>query len=196
MSYAAASRLQAILDFWFLPEGHADHGQYRAAWFEKNEAFDAEIRGHFAPDLEMAASGGFDHLTDKPPGALAVVLILDQFPRNLFRGQARAFAYDDKARAVARRAVDGGIDTQLLPVQRMFLYLPFEHSEDLADQARCVALCQAMPPGSLRDNCVDYAQRHQAIIQRFGRFPHRNAALSRASTPAEIEFLKQPGSSF
>jgi uncharacterized protein (DUF924 family) len=196
MTDPAAARLQAILDFWFLPSDHPDYCKYRNAWFEKNDAFDTEIRGHFAGDLEWAAAGEFDHLTDAPLGALAVVLIFDQFPRNLFRGKAQAFAYDAKARDVARKAVDAGFDRRLLPEQCMFLYLPFEHSEDLADQERCVQLCQTMPAGPLRDNCVDYAQRHQVIIKRFGRFPHRNAALGRASTAAEIEFLKQPGSSF
>jgi uncharacterized protein (DUF924 family) len=196
MTDKAPARLQAVRDFWFLPEAHPEHGQYRKAWFEKNDAFDAEIRGHFSRDVVVAASGGYDHLTGSARDAVAVVILLDQFSRNLFRGQARAFAADPKARAIADAAIRAGFERDLLPVQRLFLYLPFEHSENLDDQHRCMALYRSLPPGELRDHCVDYGERHLVIIERFGRFPHRNVALGRASTPDEVEFLKQPGSSF
>lgn len=196
MSDRAASRLQAVLDFWFLPAGHPDHGAFREAWFKKDPAFDDEIRSCFGDDLETAVRGGYDHLTATPPLALAVVVILDQFSRNLFRGQARAFAGDARAHAIADAAVRAGFDQALLPVQRLFLYLPFEHSETLADQARCMALYRSLPPGEFRDHCVDYGRRHQVIIERFGRFPHRNAALGRPTRPEEEAFLKEPGSSF
>ncbi len=190
------SRLQAVLDFWFLPAGHPDHGTYREAWFKKDAAFDDEIRARFSDDLATAVQGAYDHLTATPPFALAAVIILDQFSRNLFRGQGRAFAGDVRAHAIADAAIRAGFDQALLPVQRVFLYLPFEHSETLADQARCMALYGSLPAGELRDNCLDYGRQHQVIIERFGRFPHRNAALGRSSTPEEEAFLKEPGSSF
>lgn len=196
MSDRTAARLQAVLDFWFYPVGHVGHGTYREAWFKKDPVFDEEIRSQFSQDLEIAVNGGYDHLTSAPPGALAAVILLDQFSRNLFRGQARAFAGDAKAYAIAGAAVRAGLDRGLLPVQRQFLYLPFEHSETLVDQARAMELYASLPPGELREHCLDYGRRHQVIIERFGRFPHRNAALGRASTPEEEDFLKQPGSSF
>jgi uncharacterized protein (DUF924 family) len=196
MSDRAASRLQALLDFWFLPAGHPDHGASREAWFKKDPAFDEEIRSRFGEDLKIAVTGGYDHLTSTPLSALAVVVLLDQFSRNLFRGQARAFAGDARARTIADAAVRAGLDQALLPVQRQFLYLPFEHSETLPDQARCMELYASLPAGELRDNCLDYGRRHQAIIERFGRFPHRNAALGRPTTPEEEAFLTEPGSSF
>lgn len=194
--HAAEARLQAVLDFWFRSAGDPDHGEYRDIWFKKDDAFDAEIRARFERDLEIAASGGYDHLTGSPLGSLAVIIILDQFSRNLCRGQARAFAADSRARGIADRALRAGFDRELLPAQRLFMYLPFEHSEDLADQHRCAELYRSLPPGNLRDHCVDYGERHKVIIERFGRFPHRNAALGRASTAEEIEFLKGPNSSF
>jgi uncharacterized protein (DUF924 family) len=196
VSDRTASRLQAVLDFWFLPAGHPDYGAYREAWFKKDAAFDEEIRSRFSHDLELAVKGGYDHLAVTPPLALAVVVILDQFSRNLFRGHARAFAGDARAYAIADAAIRAGFDQALLPVQRVFLYLPFEHRETLVDQARCMTLYGSLPPGELRDNCLDYGRRHQVIIERFGRFPHRNAALGRPSTPEEEAFLKEPGSSF
>jgi uncharacterized protein (DUF924 family) len=196
MSEHGSARLQAVLDFWFGAVDAPDYGTPRKAWFEKSDAFDAEIRQHFARDLDVAAAGGFDHLTHTPLGALAVLVMLDQFSRNLFRGQARAFAADAKAREIADRAIRAGHDRQLSPAQRMFMYLPFEHSESLADQNRGVALYESLPPGTYRDEAVDYARRHQVIVARFGRFPHRNAALGRDSTPEEVAFLKEPGSSF
>ncbi len=179
-----------------MPAGDPGHGVYREAWFKKDPAFDEAIRSHFIQDVEVAVSGGFDHLTSTPLGALAVIVLLDQFPRNLFRGQARAFAGDTRARAIADAAVRAGLDQALLPVQRQFVYLPFEHGETLANQARAMELYAALPAGELREHCLDYGRRHQVIIERFGRFPHRNAALGRASTPEEDAFLKEPGSSF
>jgi uncharacterized protein (DUF924 family) len=196
MSDRAEARLQAVRDFWFFPAGHPECGVWRDAWFKKDSAFDEEIRSRFSRDLEIAATGGYDHLTHTPPGALAVVVILDQFSRNLFRGSARAFAGDIGAHAIADAAVRAGFDQALLPAQRLFLYLPFEHGETLADQARCMALYATLPAGELREHCLDYGRRHQVIIERFGRFPHRNVALGRPSTPEEEAFLKEPGSSF
>ena len=128
----------------------------------------------------------------EPRGALASCLVLDQLPRNLFRGTPRAFAYDPLARAIARRTVAAGLDRQLDAKARLFLYLPFEHSEEIADQREAVRLCEELGNAGW----LDYARRHLVIIERFGRFPHRNAILGRVSTPEEVAFLREPGSSF
>jgi uncharacterized protein (DUF924 family) len=195
------SRIRDILDFWFMPAGHPEHGRLRKIWFMKDATFDAEIRARFLGDHELAAAGGCDAWAETPEGALALLILLDQVPRNLFRGEPRAFASDAKARIIAHQAIAAGHDQRLPPVQRMFVYLPFEHSEDVADQQRVVALFESLPvtpefPLEARDEIIDYGRRHLAIIERFGRFPHRNAALGRATTPEERAFLEQPGSSF
>lgn len=185
---------QALLEFWFGPPDAA--AEARAVWFAPDPAFDETLRHRFGALQARAGRGELDHWADTVPGALALVLLLDQLPRNLNRGLAAAFACDAKARAVARHAVSRGLDQALPPVQRQFLYLPFEHSESLAEQEEAVRLFAALPEGSFRDNCVDFARRHHAIVARFGRFPHRNRALARPSTADEEEFLKEPGSSF
>lgn len=172
-----------VLRFWF--EEHAKD------WFVKNPAFDAEIRARFLALHEAAAAGQLAHWADDARACLALVLVLDQFPRNMFRGTPRAFATDALALAAARHAVARGHDRDLLPMQKQFVYLPFEHSESLADQVLCCELMKDFDAELLR-----YAVRHREIIERFGRFPHRNAVLGRESTPAELEFLKQPGSTF
>lgn len=182
----------AVLDFWFGWPDSAGFGRPRAAWFRRDPAFDADIRARFLADQELAAAGAYDGLATAPPGALALILMLDQFPRNLFRGSARAFACDPAARHVAARVVDAGWDRAMRDVERLFLYLPFEHSEDLADQDRSVALIAALGDGEW----TRYAERHREIVQRFGRFPHRNAALGRETTAAERAFLLEPNSSF
>jgi uncharacterized protein (DUF924 family) len=192
------ARAGAVRDFWF--GTGAEFGRVRKIWFEKNEVFDRHC-GDFLEDHERAARGEYDAMAGTPAGAVALVVLLDQIPRNLFRGTARAFATDAKALAVARQAVAAGMDRDLSPVERVFLYLPFEHSESLEDQARSVALFESLPvtpdyPAAERDNTVDYARRHKVIVERFGRFPHRNAALRRESTPEEIAFLAGPNSSF
>lgn len=175
----------AILAFWFAPDA-------RERWFAPDPAFDAEIGERFADLIEPAAAGRLDDWRSRSEGALALCLLLDQFPRNIWRGTPRAFAYDPAARRVAADAVAAGLDRGLRPEERHFIYLPFEHSEDLADQERAVALIAALgDPG-----WYDYAVRHREIIARFGRFPHRNAILGRASTPEELAFLNEPNSSF
>lgn len=193
--------MRDILEFWFRSAGDPEHGRLRKIWFTKNAAFDADIRDRFLNDHEHAASGAYDAWVTTPEGALALLILLDQVPRNLFRGQARAFATDAKAREIARQALAAGLDRRLGPVQRLFLYLPFEHSEYLGDQQRVVALFEGLPvtpefPAEAHAEIVDYGRRHLAIIARFGRFPHRNAALGRPSTAEEQAFLEQPGSSF
>lgn len=178
-----------VLLFWFGPPGERGAAQKR--WFVKSDAFDREIRSRFLPLYEAAAAGKLAHLKESAADCLALIVLLDQFPRNMFRGTPRAFATDSLALAAARHAIAGGYDRDWLRVEKIFAYLPFEHSESLADQERA---CELMRP--LGDEQYDYALRHKAIIERFGRFPHRNAILGRGSTPEEIEFLKQPGSGF
>lgn len=185
------SRVEEILGFWF----GGEEG-YREVWFRKDEAFDREVRDRFAEDYERAAAGELDGWMSSPRGCLALILLLDQFPRNLFRGDPRAFATDEKARAVADHAVSTGLDRGLSPVERMFVYLPFEHSESVEDQRRSVELFLALDAELEAPEVLDYAVRHREVIERFGRFPHRNEVLGRASTPEEEEFLKEPGSSF
>lgn len=181
-----------VLDFWFGAPGSAGYGEPRELWFKSDPAFDADVRRRFASDLEAAAAGAHDGLVAEPDGALALVILLDQLPRNIHRGTSGAFAFDPKALDVACRALELGHDQAVAAFQRPFLYLPFEHSESLADQDRSVALFTALGD----ENTLDYAIRHRDIIVRFGRFPHRNAILGRFSTPEEVAFLEQPGSSF
>jgi uncharacterized protein (DUF924 family) len=158
-------------------------------WFSKDAAFDAEVAARFFALWEAAATGGFDRWEETPETALALVIVLDQFPRNMFRGEARAFASDARARAVAERALARGFDQRVPSGQRHFFYLPFEHSEVLADQHRALSLCEATGDADL----LKWAKVHADIIRRFGRFPHRNALLGRATTAAEQEFLDQGG---
>ena len=176
-----------VLAFWF--GSGADYGIPQKRWFEKDPAFDAEVRTRFSA-LHQTLSGNREWL-GAPAECLARIVVLDQFPRNMFRGSPRAFATDSLALAAARHAIDSGYDRGWLRVEKIFAYLPFEHSESLDDQ-ECA--CDLMRP--LGDEQYDYALRHKAIIERFGRFPHRNAVLGRESTSEEIEFLKQPGSGF
>jgi len=146
--------------------------------------------------FERAMKGELDFWLRQPASCLALVILLDQFPRNMFRGSAGSFAGDPLARAAARVILDNGWDKAMRPDERMFAYLPFEHSESLADQERCLALMQEIPASPATADLPKWAEAHLAIIRRFGRFPHRNAALGRESTPEEIAFLKEPGSSF
>ena len=158
-------------------------------WFAKNDAFDAEIKSRFLPTYEAAAKGALSDWEATPEGALALTIVLDQFPRNMFRRDARAFAADAAARAVADRALARGFDRQVPEDQRLFFYLPFEHSEAMADQDRCCALIKALGNPDL----LHWAELHADIIRRFGRFPHRNAVLGRTTTPAEKAYLDADG---
>jgi uncharacterized protein (DUF924 family) len=157
-------------------------------WFKRDDAFDAEFRDRFLAAHEAAAAGGWMDWRDTAEGALALVLLLDQFPRNAFRGSARVYATDALARDVADAAIHAGFDRQVDGELRQFFYLPFMHSEDLADLQRCVRLNEAVGGEPLR-----YARHHCGIVARFGRFPHRNALLGRASTPEEERFLAEGG---
>jgi uncharacterized protein (DUF924 family) len=172
---------QELLDFWFAHE---------ADWFRKSDAFDAEIRSRFLSLHEQMAAGLRDWL-QKPADCLARIIVLDQLPRNMFRGTPRAFATDSLALEAARHALQRKYDVQYSREEKIFAYLPFEHSESLADQELACELMQPLGTEQYR-----YAVAHRDIIARFGHFPHRNAILGRASTPEELEFLQQPGSSF
>ena len=193
------SPVQAVLNFWFgdptSPE--SSYTQRRKLWFIKSEETDETIRQEFMPLYAQAATGELDSWDTEPRSCLALLLILDQFPRNLFRDTPRAFATDEKALAIAKRAVDRGFDKKLTLVQRLFMYLPLEHSENLEDQHRSVALVKTLKDeDAALEDAYDYALRHRDVIQRFGRFPHRNAILGRESTAEEQDFLQQPGSRF
>lgn len=186
-----------VLAFWFGRPGEPAYGAPRAEWFRKDSAFDEEIRRRFLPAVDAALAGHLAGWAASPQGALALLVLLDQFPRNLFRGEAKAFAGDPGARQLAEDALARGWDKGLSAVEKLFIYLPFEHSESLADQARSLALFTALAAGHAGcDGFLDYARRHHEVIARFGRFPHRNAALGRPSTPEETSYLAQPGSGF
>jgi uncharacterized protein (DUF924 family) len=191
-----AASWQEVLEFWFGAPGSPEFGRPRAAWFVKSAEFDALIRDRFLATHEAAAAGALDAWSTRPLGALALAVALDQFPRNIFRGTPRAFAADARALAVARGAVARGFDEVLLPVQRWFVYLPYEHAEELAAQRESLRLFERLAVDAAGAGTLTYAMRHYAVIERFGRFPHRNAILGRASTPEELAFLDQPGSSF
>jgi uncharacterized protein (DUF924 family) len=185
-----------IVAFWFGEPGSPEDGQPRPLWFAKSEATDALIRDRFGAAVEAALSGRHDRWADgHPRDALALILLLDQFTRNVHRDSARAFAGDAKALAVAGRLVADGRDRQLAPLQRWFVYLPFEHSERIDDQHESLRLFEALAREGLAEPLV-WARRHFEVIERFGRYPHRNELLGRASTADEIEFLKKPGSRF
>jgi uncharacterized protein (DUF924 family) len=187
---------QDILDFWFGAAGSPEGAGPREIWFRSNAAFDTDCRRNFAKLLPRARDGALDHWCETPDGALALVLLLDQMPRNIHRGSADAFACDAKARSVARQAVARGFDRGLPRHRRQFLYLPFEHSEELADQEQSLRLFASLFAGDGREDQLDHARRHHAVIARFGRFPHRNAALGRASTAEEEAFLAGPAAPF
>lgn len=183
-------RAEEVLAFWFAGNDRDPR------WFAKDAAFDAAVRERFLNLYEDGVRGALASWLNAPRTALALVILLDQFPRNMFRGTARSFASDALALAAAREAVRRGYDRDLRPCERMFLYLPYQHSESAADQRTSVELCAPLGNYPETHDVPRYAVAHRDIIERFGRFPHRNAVLGRDSTPEEIEFLKQPGSSF
>ncbi|UPY38214.1 DUF924 family protein [Sediminicoccus sp. KRV36] len=188
--------MKDILDFWFADGPNTP----REAWFKKDPAFDAEIAGRFGPFVAPAREGRLDAWAATPEGALALLILLDQFPRNLFRGSPESFASDGHALALALRIVlTERMDLALTPTQRVFLYLPFEHAEAMEAQNLSVALFEGLrdsPAHAAPGKSIVYAWAHRAVIARFGRFPHRNAILGRASTPAELAYLAQPGAGF
>jgi len=179
-----------ILDFWF--EG--DAAEHRDKWFERDAAFDT-VCTRFTDAIRDARAGRFDFWAATPRGALALIILLDQLSRNVFRGSAEAYAADPHAREIARAMIEAGFDTGLTSVERMFVYLPFEHAETIADQNESVRLYEILRD-ALGEKSIDYVARHRDVILRFGRFPHRNAVLGRISTPEEEAYLAEPGAGF
>ncbi|RDS79089.1 DUF924 domain-containing protein [Dyella monticola] len=185
----------AVLSFWFDP-ANAPH------WFAINADFDATLRERFGQTLGLATEGKLHHWADTPQGWLALVVVLDQFSRNLHRNDRRAWAQDLHAQQLVVWGIEEGFDRQLPPMQRVFAYMPFEHAENISLQQRCVAayeaLCADVPSEERHryTGFLDYARRHEAVIARFGRFPHRNAVLGRICTPEEQAYLAEPGSRF
>jgi len=201
------SEYRPILDFWF-GEGFEESddptiaGRQSGLWWGKDEAVDRDMAERFGALVNDAGAGKLDAWKAAPDGRLALILLTDQFPRNIHRGTPAMFAFDEVARQLCAEGREDGDDRRLRPIQRVFFYLPLEHSEDADDQARCVDLMRGLAdrvPESQRrtfEGFVDFALAHKRIVDRFGRFPHRNAILGRESTPEELGFLKQPGSSF
>lgn len=183
---------QAIHDFWFGAPDSETYGESRKEWFQVDEAFDNACRSAMTAAFDQAESGALDGWVDETVSGVALCLLLDQYPRNAFRGTPRSFATDEQARAASHCLIAAGLDKSMMTVQRAFVYMPFMHSEELEDQEYCVELFTNLG----EENNLDYAQRHLDIVKRFGRFPHRNDILGRDSTPEEAEFLTRPGSSF
>jgi uncharacterized protein (DUF924 family) len=197
-------RIEEVLAFWFgpSPDDAGTIASQGARWFARDEDLDAGIRERFAPLREDAVAGRLDAWLGAPRGRLALIVLVDQFSRNLFRGDARAFEHDPLARRWTLAGIEAGCDRALRAIERVFFYLPLEHSESLADQQRAVALFAALRddvPASLREpfaGFLDYAQRHRDVIERFGRFPHRNGVLGRVSSAEERAYLAEPGAGF
>lgn len=196
---------QPLLDLWFGDEADdAIRAQRQAPlWWGKSSEMDALLTSRFAELAQAAAEGGLAHWADVASGRLALILLLDQLPRNIHRGTPAAFAQDPLARDLCLKGLSIGADKSLSPLARVFFYLPLEHAESREQQARSVALFEALateqsgtPAQATFAGFADFARRHQVIIERFGRFPHRNAILDRTNTPEEIAFLQQPGSGF
>ncbi len=201
--------IQSILDFWF--EGIDDSTPIDKSkrpfnkWFKTSKALDQEIRERFESDLDNALSGAYDAWEGSTAGALALILLCDQFTRNMYRDTPRMYTGDTLARELTRRLTIGQKERTLILIERVFVYMPLMHAEDLESQELSVQYFQGLVEGSQQKNpsnthyysySLDYARRHRVIIERFGRFPHRNKILGRVSTPEEIEFLNQPGFGF
>lgn len=197
-------RIDEILQFWF---GELDalgraSAEQRKRWWTKSEDFDQEIRTRFSGDYDAVIAGERESWRRSARGALAYIIVIDQLSRNMFRGTAKMFAADPLAREACVEGLSRQFDRELAFDERVFFYLPLEHSESLDDQDWCLRLFEAMvdqAPAPLKEDAeyyLDFAARHRSIIERFGRFPHRNAILGRASTPEESRFLEEPGSSF
>jgi uncharacterized protein (DUF924 family) len=197
MSHATADEAQAVLDFWFGEAGSEVFGTQRKAWFAKDAAFDRLVAERFGAQIERALRGELEAWAGAAPSSLARILLLDQFTRNAFRGDRRAFAGDAQALAAASAMVGSRLDEELPPFMRAFVYMPFEHAEGLAMQDEAVRLFSRLAAAAPElQHMLDYAHRHRAVIEHFGRFPHRNAILGRVSTAEELSYLARPGSSF
>ena len=183
------ARAEALFDFWFGPAGHPECFHHKQIWFRSTSEFDEAVRANFAADHELAVAGAYAAWEEASLSALALVMLLDQVPRNIFRSTPRAFASDHLALAATNRALARGFDQAVPPAWRLFFYLPLEHSEVLANQQRGLDLMLAIPPVPGRPPEGKMSRLHLEIIERFGRFPHRNAILGRESTPEELAFL-------
>lgn len=192
------SRADVILSFWFAqPQDNEEYyEERRQLWFASNPQIDQDIRDRFLADYQAAYEGRLNKWEQAPQTTLALLLLFDQFPRNMFRGQSQAFATDAQARRLTFKLLQTGEASKLLPVEQMFVYMPLMHSEELVDQQQSVTLFRQLAQQHPPLDSVTYAVKHQEIIERFGRFPHRNVILGRVSTPEELAFLTQPGSSF
>lgn len=186
----------SILEFWFGPQDSKARGAARDVWFRKDAAYDAEIRTRFGDATDIALAGGHGEWCVTAEGALARVLLLDQFTRNIHRDTPTSFAGDARALSTAQDVVDRGLDHALDPYGRWFLYMPFEHAEDRTAQEQSLALFGALAEETGLAAPLEWARKHADIIARFGRYPHRNAILGRTSTPEELAFLDQPSSRF
>ena len=187
-------RARALIDFWFGPPGDPERENHRQIWFKSTPEYDERLRELFLADYEQAAAGAFEAWEAAPESALALVLLLDQVPRNVFRGDPRTYATDPLARIVADRALARGFDAALPPNWRKFFYMPLHHSEDLADQRRATALAESLPDDRApeeRGGNRRYGRPYPEVIERFGRFPHRNEILGRTSTAEELAFMEQ-----
>lgn len=184
-------RACALLDFWFGANNDPSRLHHRQVWFRSTPEFDEAVRQGFAADHHRAVAGALADWERSAESALALVMLLDQVPRNIFRSTPRAFASDHLALAATNRALTQGFDLAVPPAWRLFFYLPFEHSERLADQERGIALLEALPPAQGRPGDGRMSRLHLEIIERFGRFPHRNPILGRASTAEELAFLEE-----
>ena len=184
-----------VLDFWFGAPGTAEHGKERDLWFRKSAATDEQIRSRFGAAVESALRGQHESWARTTEGARALILLLDQFTRNIFRDTPRAFAGDARALELARNLVASGADRTLLPYERWFVYLPFEHSESIDAQRESLRFFGELAAAGYPD-ALKWAQKHYEVIARFGRFPHRNRILGRASTAEELDYLSQPGAGF
>ncbi|MCH7519193.1 MAG: DUF924 domain-containing protein [Candidatus Dadabacteria bacterium] len=206
VSIIKEKRIDEILDFWFgcLKDNEIPSEAHRRIWWIKNDENDKKIKDYFEKDLELAIKGDLEDWELPPKGTLALIIILDQFSRNIYRDTERAFSQDTKAVEICIKGIENGVDNGLPPVQRIFFYMPLMHSEDMGMQEKsmeCYINLKKLvttPPllTEMISQSCDFAQRHYAIIKRFGRYPHRNLILGRQSTPEEIRFLTEPGSSF
>ena len=195
---------RAVLAYWLgnVPPSNEGALEKRALWFTKSDAVDREIAHQFGDHVEEAKAGELDHWAQTAEGTLALLIVLDQFTRNIWRGKPESFSGDEKALALAKLALSEGRDAQVASVARMFFYLPLEHAEDMACQNASVAAFAQLAARSdaashaFFNDTLDYARRHREVVAQFGRFPHRNPMLGRSSTPEELHYLAQPGAGF
>jgi len=190
--------IDSVIRYWFgEASSSADiNAEKKRLWWSKNEKVDEKIADRFSALIDAVASGELDHWNESDNGLLASIICTDQFPRNIYRGHSKSFSYDQIALRFARQAIAMGFDRKLSLIKRVFIYMPFEHSEEISDQQQAVSLMQSLVEQSSTDEKDVFAGWHHEVIAEFGRFPHRNAILGRESTEKELVFLKKPGSSF